>query len=142
MNALKPNGARKALIIIGKCIPFILCLTILATYAETLFACGLSRFCNYGGVVIPYTPFSFIVGRLFECDYLLLALVVITSIAIEACKWNFAADFYLFFHLLEKSYFDFELSIETIYFIVIANMLVGGYIVYRGFKQLTKQKSL
>ena len=142
MNTLNPHYARKALIIIGKCIPFILCTTILATYTETLFACGLSHFCNYGGVVIPYTPFSFIVGRLFEYDYLLLAFVAITSIAIEACKWNLLANLYLFFHLLEKSFFDFELSIETIYFIVIANMLVGGYIVFKGFKQLTKQKSL
>lgn len=134
MNTLNPHGARKALIVVGKCIPFILCLIILLTYAETLFACVLSRFCTYGGVVIPNTPLSFVVGRLFEYDYLLVILVGIISIAIEACKWNLMAVLYMFFHLLEKSFFDFEISLEAIYVIIIINIFTCGFIIYKGIK--------
>lgn len=139
MNTLNPHGARKALIMVGKCLPFILCFIILVAYAETLFACLLSHFCMCDGVVIPNTPLSFIVGLVFEYDYLIVVITCLASLAIEACTWNLIADFYIFFHLLEKSYFDFELSIESIYIIVIANILASGYIVFKGFKQLTKQ---
>ena len=142
MDALNPHGARKALIMAGKCLPFILCFIILVAYAETLFACLLSHYLMYGGVVIPNTPLSFIVGLVFECDYLVVGLACLVSLAIEACKWNFIADFYMLFHLLEKSYFDFELSIESIYIIVIANILVSGYIVFKGIKTFTKTKQL
>lgn len=142
MNALNPHGARKALIMVGKCFPFILCFIILIAYAETLFACLLSHYLMYGGVVIPNTPLSFIVGLVFEYDYLIVVLAFLVSIAIEACKWNLIADFYTFFHLLEKSYFDFELPIESIYIIVIANILASGYIVFKGIKTFTKTKQL
>lgn len=134
MNTLNPHSARKALIIVGKCIPFVLCLIMLVAYVETLFACVLSRFCTYGGVVIPDTPLSFFIGRVFEIDYLFVAFVFLVSVAIESCKWGLLANFYMFFHLLEKSYFDFEITIEAIYVITIANIMIGGYIIYKGLK--------
>ena len=54
------------------------------------------------------------------------------SIAIEACRWNLWATFYLFVHLAEKSFFDFELDVWQIYIIAIANLIVSGYFTYKG----------
>lgn len=138
---LNPYNARKALIVVAKSIPFILCAFILVAYIETLFACILSHFNIYGGVVIPNTPLSFIIGRLFEYDYLLILMTCLISIAIEVCKWNLIAIFYMFLNLLEKSCFDFEISVEMICIIAIANILTSGYIVFKGVKiAFTKNK--
>ena len=62
------------------------------------------------------------------------------SIAIEACKWNFLATFYTFAHIAEKYYFDFELEPTTIYIICLANIIVAGYLTYKGVYLLTKTK--
>lgn len=37
-------------------------------------------------------------------------------------------------NLLEKSYFDFELEPTYIYAICIANIIVAGYLTYKGIK--------
>lgn len=135
------NSARKALIIMGKAFPFFLCAIVLATYVETLFASVFSHYLYYGGVVIPNTPFSFVVGRLFEYDMLIIAITLVVSIAIEACKWNLYAIMYLSLNLFEKSLFRIELEQNMIYIIVIANILASGYFVYKGIAiYITKNK--
>jgi hypothetical protein len=62
------------------------------------------------------------------------------SIAIEACKWNLWTTFYDFFHIAEKSYFDFELEPTTIYIICLANIIVAGYLTYKGIKILLSSR--
>ena len=66
--------------------------------------------------------------------------MLITSIAIEACKWNLWATFYAFAHISEKFYFDFELEPTTIYLICIANILVAGYLTLKGISILTRKQ--
>jgi hypothetical protein len=62
------------------------------------------------------------------------------SIAIEPCKWNLWTTFYDFFHIAEKSYFDFELEPTTIYIICLANIIVAVYLTYKGIAILTKTR--
>lgn len=127
---------RRLLIRIGKSLPFILCAIILVSCVEMLFAAATSDFIYYDGYFIVNTPISFAIGLKFEYDLLVCFLVLITSIAIRACKWNLYATLYLFFHLAEKSHFDYELDIDDIYVIAITNMAVAAFFTYKGFKIL------
>lgn len=130
---------RRLLIRIGKCLPFLLCATIFIACLEMVFALATSNFLTYDGVVILNTPISFFIGRYFEYDLLACLVILIISIAIEACKWNILATFYLFFHLGEKAYFDFELEEWQIYSIAILNLVVSAFLVYKGIRIYTKR---
>ena len=129
---------RRLLIQLGKTLPFVLCVAILVSYIETVFNLATSHFLYLDGVVIPNTPISFVVGQIFEYDLLVCCIMLTMSIAIEACKWNLWTTFYDFFHIAEKSYFDFELEPTTIYLICAANIIVAGYLTYKGIKILLK----
>ena len=109
-----------------------LCSIVFISCLEMAFAVATNDYLLYDGVVILNTPISFFIGRYFEYDLLVCVISLITSIAIEACRWNLWATFYLFVHLAEKSYFDFELDIWQIYTIAIANLIVSGYFTYKG----------
>jgi hypothetical protein len=114
----------------------VLCAAILVSYIETVFNLATSHFLCLDGVVIPNTSISFIVGQIFEYDLLVCCIMLIMSIAIEACKWNLWATFYAFVHIAEKSYFDFELEPTTIYIICVINIVVSFYITFKGIKIL------
>ena len=129
---------RRLLIQLGKTLPFVLCVAILVSYIETVFNLATSHFLYLDGVVIPNTPISFVVGQIFEYDLLVCCIMLTMSIAIEACKWNLWTTFYDFFHIAEKSYFDFELEPTTIYIICLANIIVAGYLTYKGIKILIR----
>lgn len=129
---------RRLLIHVGKMLPFVLCGVVFVACLEMAFAVATNNYLLYDGVVILNTPISFFIGRYFEYDLLVCIVTLIISIAIEACKWNLWATFYLFVHLAEKSYFDFELYIWQIYAISIANLIVSGYFTYKGIRILTK----
>lgn len=131
---------RRLLIHVGKMLPFVLCSIVFVSCLEIAFAAATSNYLLYDGVVILNTPISFFIGRYFEYDLLVCVISLITSIAIQACKWNLWATFYLFFHLLEKFYFDFELEPTTIYIICLANLIVSGYFTYKGIKILLTHK--
>ena len=123
---------RRLLIQIGKTLPFVLCSIVFISYLEMAFASATSDYLLYDGMVILNTPISFFIGRYFEYDLLVCIISLIMSIAIEACRWNLWATFYLFVHLAEKSFFDFELDVWQIYIIAIANLIVSGYFTYKG----------
>ena len=123
---------RRLLIQIGKTLPFVLCSIVFISCLEMAFAVATSDYLLYDGMVILNTPISFFIGRYFEYDLLVCVISLITSIAIQACRWNLWATFYLFVHLAEKYYFDFELDVWQIYIIAIANLIVSGYFTYKG----------
>jgi len=131
---------RRLLIQLGKTLPFVLCAVILVSYIETVFNLTTSHFLNLDGVIILNTPISFIVGQIFEYDLLVCCIMLTMSIAIEACKWNLWATFYTFVHIAEKYYFDFELEPTTIYIICLANIIVAGYLTYKGIKILIRHE--
>lgn len=99
-----------------------------------LIALATHDFIDYNGTIILNTPISFAIGLYFEYDTLVCVLSFVLSIAIEACKWNLWAILYLFIHLAEKSYFDFELDIWQIYIISILNLVISAYFTYKGIK--------
>ena len=132
------NKIRKLLIHIGKVLPFVVCFLICINYLETLFALSTSSFLVYDNVVIPSTTLSFFIGQYFEYNLQMLFVLVILSIAIETCIYNKLACGYLGINLAEKSYFDFELEPTYIYIICIANIIVAGYLTYKGIKILLK----
>ena len=129
---------RRLLTQVGKTLPFVLCGIVFISCLEMTFAVVTNDYLSYDNVVILNTPISFFIGRYFEYDILVCVISLITSIAIQACKWNLWATFYLFVHLAEKSYFDFELDVWKIYTIAIANLIVSGYFTYKGIRILTK----
>ena len=131
------NKARRLLIQIGKSLPFLLCLLVFISYAENLFALATNDFLYYDGYYIVNTPISFAIGLKFEYDLLAVFVALILSVAIETCKWNKFAIYYLTANLLLKSYVaDVELEKMTIMFICIINGLLSSFLVYKGIKSL------
>lgn len=127
------NNARRILIRVGKSLPFVLCFVVLVAYTENAFSLATSDFLTYNGYVTLNTPISFFIANNFaEYDFVMCVIVLITSIAIEACKWNLRATYFLFANLFEKSYFDSELEPTTIYIICLANIIVAGYLTWKG----------
>lgn len=129
---------RRLLIQIGKVLPFIVCALMCLNYAESAFSLLTGNFLSYDDVVILNTPLSFFIGHYFEYNVQMLAVLVIISFAVETCVYNKLACLYLGINLIEKSYFDFELEPTTIYIICVLNILVAGFITWKGLIILLK----
>ena len=129
---------RLLLIRLGKMLPFIVCGVICISYIEDIYALVLEHFVMYNGSCVLQKPISWALGSVFEYNLITVTLMAIISIATETCLWNKAAVSYTFVQLGEKSYFDFEIEPIYIYVICIANIMVAGYLIYRGIKNLLK----
>ena len=132
------NKFRRLLIRIGKVLPFVICFLVCINYTETSFSLLTSDFLVWNDIVIPNTSVSFFVGQYFEYNLQMLVVLCIISIAIETCIYNKLACGYLGINLAEKSYFDFELEPTAIYIICLANIIVAGYLTFKGIKILLK----
>lgn len=127
------------LIRIGKVLPFIICMLVLVSYTESLFALTTEDFVAWGDEVILRKPISWFIGQYFEYNIQMLAVLCIISVAIETCKWNKLACVYLGANLYEKYWFNGHVyDIEVYYVVILVNMLVSGYLIYRGMKILVK----
>ena len=134
------NQFRRLLIQVGKVLPFAVCFLIVINYAETAFTLATNDFLMYDGIVIPNTRISFFIGHYFEYNLQMLAVLCIVSIAIETCIYNKLACGYLGINLLEKSCIDFELEPTTIYIICLANIIVAGYLTYKGLRIISRKQ--
>lgn len=132
------HKARVWLINIGKVLPFVVCFAVAVSYAESLFSLATSDYVVLDGYIVPNKPISWLVGRYFEYNIQMLAVLVIISISVETCVHNKLACLYLGINLFEKSYFDFELEPIHICVICIINMIVAAYITYNGIRILNK----
>ena len=130
--------ARVLLIRLGKVLPFLLCAAIIISYTETILSLTMNNFVEWNGYVIPNKSISWFIGTYFEYDLFTLAALVVLSISIQTCLYNKLSCAYLGVNLVEKSYFDFEIEPIYIYVICIANIMVAGYLIYRGIKNLLK----
>lgn len=130
------HKARVWLIRLGKVLPFVICFIVMLSYSETVFNLATNDLSSWYGIVIPSKPISWFISGYFEYNLQMLVVLCIISIAIETCYWNKLVCFYLGINLLEKSYFDFELEPTTIYIICLANIVVAGYLTYKGIKIL------
>lgn len=130
--------ARKALIRMGKSLPFILCFIILISYLENIYAIATNDYINYGGCLIYNTPVSFYIGAFAEYDIVFMVAVTIISIAIEVCIYNLIAVAYCWFNILQRyllwEYGPFDN--EIYYIVAIANVAFAAWITYKGISIL------
>lgn len=126
------NAFRRALIRLGKVIPFVLCFIVFVSYLEDVYALYTNSYMEFADGVYLYKPISWAIGNQLEYNISHLAVLCVLSIAISTCFYNKLACLYLGVNLLEKSYFDFELEPTTIYIICLANIIVAGYLTVKG----------
>ena len=133
------NWFRRLLINFGKVLPFILCFVLLVSYIECCVSLYIEDFMIYKDSITLNTPISFWLADKFEYDHLTLFAMTILSYAVETCLWNKIGILYLAFQLAFKNYIaNFELEPTAIYIICLANILVAGYLTYKGIKILLK----
>lgn len=133
------NSFRKALIRIGKVLPFVICMLICTNYAETCLSVYTNDFVLYDNAVIPNTKLSFFIGQYFEYNIQMLVVITIISISIQTCIYNKIACAYMGVNLIEKSYFhSVELFPEYIYTICFTNIAVCVWLCWNGLIRILK----
>lgn len=131
------NQARKTLIRMGKILPFLVCGIVLISYIETIYALIFNNIIEYDDSYRLYKPISFWIASLFEYDVLVVLLLLIISISIQACVWNFLATFYLSVNLGFRAYIaNMELTEISIYIFSIVNVIITSIIVIKGIKRM------
>lgn len=138
MNNSFITKARYGLIRIGKVLPFVVCGIVCISYVEDIYALLYNNFIEFADGVYLDKSLSWFIGNYFTYDIVMLFVLIVLSIAIETCIYNKLACLYLGINLFEKSYFDFELYPTAIYFICTLNIIVAGYLTYKGIKILIK----
>lgn len=130
---------RVALINTGKMLPFLICVVVFVSYAESAFALATNDFLDTDDAIILNKPLSWLIADYFRYNIVTIVVSTILSYAINACKWNKLALLYLATQLYEKEYFlTVELETFSIYAICAINMIVCSYLTYKGIKILTK----
>ena len=130
---------RIALINTGKVLPFVLCIIVLISYTESFTALLTENYLVYGDYYVLNKPISWFIGSYFEYNAQMLVVLTIISIAIQTCVWNKISCLYLALNLIQKSWFaEHEYDITTYYIVIIANMIICAYLIYKGLKQLTR----
>jgi len=133
------NWFRRLLINFGKVLPFVLCFVLLVSYIECCVSLYIEDFMIYKDSITLNTPISFWLADKFEYDYLTLFAMTILSYAVETCMWNKIGILYLVFQLAFKNYIaDFELEPTAIYIICLANIIIAGYLTFKGIKILLR----
>ena len=136
MNNNFITKTRVKLIQIGKIAPFVVCFVVFISYTEDVYSLMFDRYVEFSDGVYLRKDLSWFIGNYFKYDLATLSFLVVLSCAIETCIYNKLACLYLGINLLEKSFFDFELEPTAIYLICLANILVAGYLTYKGVKIL------
>ena len=130
---------RRLLIRFGKAIPFVLSFVVCVSYIECVTAMVMDNYVVYDNFAIPYTPLSYKLASIFEYDWMTILAITILSYALETCVWNKIGIAYLAVQLAFKNYIaDFELEQTYIYIICLANIIVAGYLTYKGIKILLR----
>ena len=130
---------RVALINTGKMLPFLICIVVFVSYAESVFALATSDFLDTDDAIILNKPLSWIIADYFRYNIVTIVVLTILSYSINACKWNKLALLYLAIQLYEKEYFlTIELDAFVIYIICVVNMLVCSFLIYKGTTNLLK----
>lgn len=133
------NSFRKALIRIGKVLPFVICMLIFINYAETCLSVYINDFVLYDNAIIPNTKLSFFIGQYFEYNIQMLVVITIISISIQTCIYNKIACAYMGVNLIEKSYFhSVELYPEYIYAICLINICTCVWLCWNGLRRILR----
>ena len=130
--------ARILLINMGKVLPFLICFIVAISYSECLYALLAQDYVVMDNFVYLNKPISWQLGKVFEYNIQIIAVVTILSFAIKTCKWNKLAIAYLALQLYEKQYFaNHQWDNENYYYVVIAiNIAICLFLVFKGIKNL------
>lgn len=129
------HKTRVLLIRFAKSFPFVICFIVLFSYSECLIALTTNNYAIYDGAIIPNTPMSWCIARNYEYGVYSIIAAIVLSVAMETCVWNKLAIVYLIVQLLEKHYFEnIELYVETIYAIIVVNVAICCFFVWKGVK--------
>ena len=127
-------SARRTLIRIGKVLPFLLCFLVLISCIENIYAIVDNKCIINNDYIIYNTPISFSIALRMEYDILLMLVVSITSVAIEACRYNLLAVTFLWFNICQRyilwEYGAFDDSIYLV--IMFLNVAFLTWVIYKG----------
>lgn len=128
---------RVLLIEIGKVLPFLVCAIVMLSYMENLLSLMTHDYVIYKVSLVLNKSFSWTIGSFFEYNLITIVMLYTIGISVETCLMNKIATTYLLLQLGEKSYFStIELYEEYIYAIVILNIAISGFLLYKGIKQI------
>ena len=134
------HQSRIWLIRFAKVFPFFLCAIVMLSYIEDLFALYAESYYSVDDYTILYKPISWFIGEYFVYNWYTIITATIFSFAFETCWYNKASIVYLCFNAWERDYFfTIELYPECIYAICIVNILVAGYLTYKGVQILVNK---
>ena len=135
------NTFRRLLIRFGKILPFVLCFIVFISYVESLIALLAENFMIYGDYITLNTPISFAHAKVFEYDMLTIFAATILSVSIQTCVWNKIGLLYLALQLISCKYIEAqELEPTTIYIICTLNIIVAGYLTYKGLRIISQKQ--
>ena len=132
---------RVFLIRFAKVFPFVLCGIICMSYIESIYALFYENYMALDDCVVLDKPIARFIGERFVYDWRTIVIATMLSFAMETCLANKASVFFACINAWERDYFlTIELEPTTIYLICLANILVAGYLTYKGIAILTKKK--
>ena len=128
-------STRVLLIRLGKNLPFVICLIVFISYAESLWSLMNHNYLYYEDSVVLSKPVSWFIAQYFEYNLVTVVILLTISVAVETCIWNKLTILYLSVQLTEKNYIsEVELYPETVYVIVVVNLLICGYLLWKGVR--------
>lgn len=132
--------SRVLLIRIAKVFPFVICLSVLISYTEDIYALLCENYIQLDDNYILYKPLSWSIAKLFIYDWYTIVVATILSCAFETCWYNKACIVYICLNAWERDYFiTIELYPEYIYAICIANILICVFFCYKGIRILIRK---
>lgn len=132
--------SRIGLIRFAKVFPFLLCFIILVSLLETIWALSTNNFVAFDESITPNTPMAWFIASKYEIEIYSVLAAIFLSIAFETCVWNKASEFYLLLFIKQQNFFPtIELCPKYIYAICVINILVCGFLCYKGLRILTNR---
>lgn len=90
-------------------------------------------FVLYDGSLTPNTPMAWMIAKVYKFGIYSIFMAIVFAIAFETCIWNKLSIAYCASVLGQQSYFiNIELYIEYIYAIVIVNIIISAFFVWKG----------
>ena len=131
------NVARKYIIMLGKCSPFVFIASVVVSLSETLTSIIVGFYAEYNDSIVYYKPLSWFIGEYFSLDFSRLAMIAVISIGIRACVWNKLGIIYRMAVLCQREYFLYHtVSEESFTYVLVVNIIVGLFILYKGLRKI------
>lgn len=123
----------------GKVIPFVIATIVMVSYLENVISLYTNDYVQFYDGVYLNKEISWFISDYFRYDIGSAILITIISFAIETCLYNKLCCVYIFVNLFERDLLQTEMSSADIYIISLVNILISFYLIYKGFRKLTKQ---